>query len=51
MDLPVEAFASFFLTEPIKNDTDIYVELVDVTGHSGRGSLQKFQRDESQLYR
>jgi Flp pilus assembly protein TadG len=50
-DLPVESFASFFLTEPIKNNTDIYVELVDVTGREGQGSLQKFQRDEAQLYR
>jgi hypothetical protein len=50
-DLPVAAFASFFLTEPIKNDTDIYAELVDVTGHYGQGSLEKFQRDEAQLYR
>lgn len=50
-DLPVEAFASFFLTEPIKNNTDIYAELVDITGRFGQGSMQKFQRDEVQLYR
>jgi hypothetical protein len=52
-NLPVESFASFFLTEPIKPDsnTDIYVELVDVTGREGQGTLQKFQRDEAQLYR
>jgi hypothetical protein len=52
-NLPVESFASFFLTEPIKPDsnTDIYAELVDVTGREGQGTLQKFQRDEAQLYR
>ena len=55
--LPVEAFASFFLTEPVKNepqseyDANIFVELVDITGRFGRGTLEDFQRDEAQLYR
>ncbi|AMY01717.1 pilus assembly protein TadG-related protein [Mesorhizobium ciceri] len=63
-NLPVEAFASFFLTQPIRTDrctgkgttcfdydADIFVELVDVTGHAGQGTLNNFLRDEPQLYR
>jgi len=64
-DLPVEAFASFFMTQPVRTDrctgsstetcydydADIFVELVDVSGRSGRGTLANFSRDEVQLYR
>lgn len=51
--LPVEAFASFFITEPVESggDQTIRVELVDVTGGEGQGTLDKFLRDEAQLYR
>lgn len=50
--VPVEAFASFFLTETVESGPDqiIRVELVDVTG-GGAGSLNSFVRDEVQLYR
>jgi len=63
-NLPVEAFASFFITQPVRTDrctgkaetcfdydADIFVELVDVTGPGGRGTLNNFVRDEPQLYR
>ena len=50
-DVPVRAFGSFFITEPIKVDKDIMVELVDITGRGGRGTLDNFLRDEAQLYR
>ncbi|MCV3240679.1 TadE/TadG family type IV pilus assembly protein [Mesorhizobium sp. ZC-5] len=50
-DVPVRAFGSFFITEPIKVDKDIFVELVDITGRGGRGTLDNFLRDEAQLYR
>lgn len=50
-DIPVRAFGSFFITEPIKDGKDIYVELVDITGKGGRGTLDNFLRDEAQLYR
>ncbi|MER9439142.1 pilus assembly protein TadG-related protein [Mesorhizobium sp. M0618] len=50
-NVPVRAFASFFITEPIKNTKDIYGELVDITGKGGRGTLDNFLRDEVQLYR
>ncbi|MEJ6782055.1 TadE/TadG family type IV pilus assembly protein [Aminobacter sp. Piv2-1] len=53
-DLPVEAFASFFLTEPVKSaadDASVMVELVDITGRGGQGTLDNFLRDEVQLYR
>jgi hypothetical protein len=53
-DLPVEAFASFFLTEPVSSPSDdasVMVELVDITGRGGQGTLDNFLRDEAQLYR
>ncbi|MGO4642040.1 TadE/TadG family type IV pilus assembly protein [Mesorhizobium sp. 2RAF45] len=50
-NVPVHAFGSFFITEPIKDGKDIYVELVDITGKGGRGTLDNFLRDEAQLYR
>lgn len=52
--LPVEAFASFFLTEPVASpaeDGSVMVELVDITGRGGQGTLDNFLRDEVQLYR
>lgn len=49
--LPVRAFGSFFVTEPINDGKNIYVELVDITGKGGRGTLDNFLRDEAQLYR
>ncbi|AZO09692.1 hypothetical protein EJ074_11705 [Mesorhizobium sp. M3A.F.Ca.ET.080.04.2.1] len=53
-NLPVEAFASFFLTQPVagaNDDASVFVELVDITGRSGAGTLDNFLRDEAQLYR
>lgn len=53
-NLPVEAFGSFFLTEPVPSaseDASVMVELVDVTGGAGQGTLDNFLRDEAQLYR
>ncbi|MER8375835.1 pilus assembly protein TadG-related protein [Mesorhizobium sp. M1406] len=53
-DLPVEAFGSFFLTEPVmsaSDDASVMVELVDITGHDGSSTLDNFLRDEAQLYR
>ncbi|ESX09519.1 pilus assembly protein TadG-related protein [Mesorhizobium sp. M0179] len=50
-NIPVRAFGSFFITEPIKDSKDIYVELIDITGKGGRGTLDNFLRDEAQLYR
>ncbi|RWM78271.1 MAG: hypothetical protein EOR81_14325 [Mesorhizobium sp.] len=51
--LPAEAFASFFITETVESGSDqtIRVELVDVTGGAGQGTLDNFLRDEAQLYR
>ncbi|WP_245499958.1 pilus assembly protein TadG-related protein [Mesorhizobium sp. M4B.F.Ca.ET.089.01.1.1] len=53
-NLPVEAFGSFFLTEPVSSPSDdgsVMVELVDITGRGGQGTLDNFLRDEPQLYR
>ncbi|BAV50559.1 hypothetical protein MLTONO_5657 [Mesorhizobium loti] len=49
--IPVRRFASFFITEPIKDGKNIYVELVDITGKGGNGTLDNYLRDEAQLYR
>ncbi|RWN00996.1 MAG: pilus assembly protein [Mesorhizobium sp.] len=53
-NLPVEAFASFFMTEPVPGASaggSVFVELVDITGRGGAGTLDNFLRDEAQLYR
>ncbi|MEQ1942471.1 pilus assembly protein TadG-related protein [Mesorhizobium sp. VNQ89] len=52
-DLPVEAFASFFLAEPVPSaadDASVFVELIDITT-GGQGTLAKFLRDDVQLVR
>ncbi|MER8411580.1 pilus assembly protein TadG-related protein [Mesorhizobium sp. M1342] len=52
-NLPVESFASFFLTEPVlsaSDDASVMVELVDIAA-GGQGTLDNFVRDEPQLYR
>lgn len=51
--VPVEAFGSFFLTEPVKSaseDASVMMELVDISA-GGQGTLDKFVRNEAQLYR
>jgi len=50
---PVDAFASFFLTEPAGGppNADIYGEIVDINTKDGLGTLDNFVRDEAQLYR
>ncbi|TPK97331.1 hypothetical protein FJ938_26450 [Mesorhizobium sp. B2-4-14] len=53
-NLPVEAFASFFMTEPVAGAASggsVFVELVDITGRGGQSTLDNFLRDEAQLYR
>ncbi|WP_095088515.1 TadE/TadG family type IV pilus assembly protein [Mesorhizobium sophorae] len=49
--IPVRRFGSFFITEPIIDGKNIYVELVDITGKGGSGTLDNYLRDEAQLYR
>ncbi|TPK85395.1 pilus assembly protein [Mesorhizobium sp. B2-4-12] len=50
---PVDAFASFFLTQPADSppNANVYGEIVDISSQWGTGTLTKFQRDEAQLYR
>ena len=53
-NLPVKAFASFFISEPVgqaSQGASVMVELVDITGRAGQGTLDDFLRDEVQLYR
>ena len=49
--LPVTAFGSFFMTQPVGADDTLHAELVDITGMYGTGTLTNFARDEAQLYR
>jgi hypothetical protein len=52
--IPVETFASFFLTEPVQqggpDDDVIRTELVDLSNHEG-SSLANLERANVQLYR
>lgn len=54
-EFPVNAFASIFLVSPMeKNGTDdgsIDVEIIDITGTGGNGTLDTFVRDEAVLVR
>ncbi|TPL91330.1 pilus assembly protein TadG-related protein [Mesorhizobium sp. B2-3-10] len=51
--LPVQAFASVFLTEPAGGppDANIYGEIEDISTVAGQNTLKKLQRNEAQLYR
>jgi len=51
--LPVQAFASMFITEPAGGapNADIYAEFEDLSTSVGQGTLKKLQRNEAQLYR
>lgn len=51
--LPVQAFASMFVTEPAGGapNADIYAEFEDISTMVGQGTLKKLQRNEAQLYR
>lgn len=55
-DLPVNSYASIFLTRPMVMDKalnayTIDVEIVDISGQGGNGSLDTFVRDEAVLVR
>ncbi|ESY41429.1 TadE/TadG family type IV pilus assembly protein [Mesorhizobium sp. RSR380A] len=51
--LPVQAFASVFVTEPAGGapNADIYGEIEDISTVVGQNTLKKLQRNEAQLYR
>ncbi|AZO41666.1 hypothetical protein EJ076_11545 [Mesorhizobium sp. M7D.F.Ca.US.005.01.1.1] len=51
--LPVQAFASVFVTEPAGGspNADIYGEMQDISTVAGQNTLKKLQRNEAQLYR
>ncbi|MEX0346095.1 MAG: TadE/TadG family type IV pilus assembly protein [Rhizobiaceae bacterium] len=53
-DLPAEAFARMFMTKPVTtdgNDKEIYLEMIDVSGQGGLGTLENFLREEAELVR
>lgn len=56
--LPVEVYASIFLVNPMQKDpanpsedSTIDVEIVDITGSSGNGTIEEFLREEALLVR
>ncbi|MEY9324326.1 pilus assembly protein TadG-related protein [Sinorhizobium fredii] len=64
-DLDVAAFAKVFLTRPVKTHNNlakgtatipfqynaIDIEIVDITGFGGRGSMEEYLREEAELVR
>jgi len=54
-EFPVNSYASLFLVSPMKRigseDTTIDVEITDITGFGGNGTLDLFVRDEAILVR
>ncbi len=53
-DLPAEAFARMFMTKPVVtdgSDKEIYLEMIDVSGQGGLGTLENFLREEAELVR
>ncbi|NDW01117.1 pilus assembly protein TadG-related protein [Salipiger sp. PrR002] len=55
-ELPVNSYASIFMTRPMMSyapgvDMTIDVEIIDITGYGGNGTLETFIRQESILVR
>ncbi|MCL7464648.1 pilus assembly protein TadG-related protein [Phaeovulum sp. NW3] len=54
-DFPVNSFASIFMVNPMQQqgtgDGTIDVEIIDITGNGGNGTLDAFVRDEAVLVR
>ena len=53
-DVPTEAFARMFMSKPVITDgadKSISLEVIDVTGEGGLGTLEEFLREESVLVR
>ncbi|WOS65169.1 TadE/TadG family type IV pilus assembly protein [Sinorhizobium fredii] len=64
-DLDIAAFAKVFLTRPVKTQNNlakgtatipfqynaIDIEIVDITGFGGRGSMEEYLREEAELVR
>lgn len=53
-DLPAEAFVRMFMTKPVVTvgqDKEIYLEVIDVSGEGGLGTLDGFLREEAELVR
>jgi hypothetical protein len=50
---PVEAYASFFMVNPMPQGSPatINIEVIDITGDGGNGTLDEFVRDEPVLVR
>lgn len=50
-DYPVNSYASVFLVRPMEGNETIDVEIVDISGWGGNGTLEKFIREEAILVR
>lgn len=47
----IEGFTSMFVTKPVDNGAQLSLEIIDITGNKGRGTLDNFIREEAYLVR
>ena len=47
----IEGFTSMFVTKPVDSGSKISLEIIDITGNKGRGTLDTFIREEAYLVR
>ncbi|WP_183927778.1 TadE/TadG family type IV pilus assembly protein [Rhizobium mongolense] len=47
----IEGFTSMFVTKPVDGDSKLSLEIIDITGNKGRGTLDTFIREEAYLVR
>jgi hypothetical protein len=47
----IEGFTSMFITKPVNDGSKLSLEVIDITGNKGRGTLDTFIREEAYLVR
>lgn len=47
----IEGFTSMFITKPVDGGAKLSLEIIDITGNKGRGTLDTFIREEAYLVR
>ncbi|MEY9558945.1 pilus assembly protein TadG-related protein [Sinorhizobium fredii] len=47
----IEGFTSMFITKPVDGGAKLSLEIIDITGNKGRGTLDNFIREEAYLVR
>ena len=50
---PAEAYARMFMTRPATDGANksIFLEVIDITGKGGRGTVEDYLREEAELVR